>query len=89
MWSHWAADNIEPAITSANFTVPWSCRQLGVENANGNAELFEVELRLIAAIDVVDEDDGLAADQLELEQRVDQNELVLFLQPIKKADSKI
>jgi len=65
-------------------TAPRSGRQLGIEDADWNSELFQVELHFVAAIDVVDEDDRLSADQLQLKQRVHQHELVLLFKSVEK-----
>ena len=76
---------LEPII----FKLPGSRRQLGVEDANGNAELFKVELHFVAAVNVVHEDDGLATDQLQLEQGVNENKLVLLLKPVSKMQNLV
>lgn len=49
-----------------------------VENAASDAELLEVQLQAVAAVDVGDEDDALALDELELEDDVGEQELFVF-----------
>ena len=51
--------------------------QLRVENAHRNAKLFEVQLNPVALVHRVYKNDCLATDQLELEERIHQNEFVL------------
>jgi len=52
--------------------------ELGVEHTASNAELFQEELQSVAAVDVGDENDNLALDELQLEDGVCEEEFVLF-----------
>lgn len=58
--------------------VPARERQLGVDNAGLDTELAQEQLEAVPALNVVDKDDRLAADELEFEKDVDEQELVLF-----------
>lgn len=49
-----------------------------VENAAPDAELLKVEFQAVAPVDVGDEDDALALDELELEDDIGEQELFVF-----------
>jgi hypothetical protein len=53
-------------------------RELRVEHTALDRELFQEELETITAVDIVDENDAFAFDQLELENHVGKKELVDF-----------
>lgn len=52
--------------------------QLRVQNTASNTELLKEELEAVASVDIADEDDALALDQLELENDVGKEELLVF-----------
>lgn len=54
-------------------------RELRVEHAGRDAELLQEEFEAVAAVNGPDEDEGLAPDQGQLEQGVDEQELILLL----------
>lgn len=52
--------------------------QLRVQNTTSNTKLLKEELEAVASVDVANEDDALALDQLELEDDVGKEELLVF-----------
>jgi hypothetical protein len=52
--------------------------QLRVQNTTSNTELLKEKLEAVASVDVANEDDALALDQLELEDDVGKEELLVF-----------
>lgn len=52
--------------------------QLRVQNTASNTELLKEELEAVASVDIADEDDALALDQLELENDIGKKELLVF-----------
>lgn len=52
--------------------------EFGVEDAGAQAELLEEKFETVAAVDVVDEDDAFAFDELELEDYVCKEEFLFF-----------
>lgn len=52
--------------------------QLRVQNTASNTELLKEKLEAVASVDIADEDDALALDQLELENDIGKEELLVF-----------
>jgi hypothetical protein len=54
-------------------------RQLRINDTCLDTELFQEELDTVAPLDIVDEYDGLALDELEFEENVDEQKLVALV----------
>jgi hypothetical protein len=57
-------------------------RQLRVQNTASDAKLLKVELQTVAAVDISDENDAFALDQLKLEDDVNQQKLFVLTTPV-------
>lgn len=66
-------------MAAAPLSSPGLDGQLRIEDAGGDAELLQEELEAVAAVHGAHEQQRLPADQLQLQQRVDEQELVLLL----------
>lgn len=61
------------------FASPGPDRQLGVQNAGGNTELLQEEFEPVAPVHGSHKQQRLTLDQPQLQQRVDEQELVLLI----------
>lgn len=53
-------------------------RELGVEDAAPDAELFEKKFQPVAPVDVLNKDDAFALDKLQLEDDIREKELLVL-----------